>query len=99
MDDVSSQFIAANQTAIQLAVALLLGALIGIERGWVAREQKSGERIDAATAVLGIVIAAAVNNLVKAGLAAGFGTPRTAWRLGMPMLASLAAGLALAWLA
>ncbi len=45
MDDFTSQFIAANQTAIQLAVAFLLGALIGIERGWVAREQKSGERI------------------------------------------------------
>ncbi|PMR76566.1 hypothetical protein [Billgrantia endophytica] len=38
MDDVASQFITANETFIQLAVALLLGALIGIERGWVARE-------------------------------------------------------------
>ncbi|GHE20834.1 MgtC/SapB family protein [Halomonas urumqiensis] len=45
MDDVANHFITTNQTAIQLAVALLLGALIGIERGWVAREQKSGERI------------------------------------------------------
>ncbi|MCK7549625.1 MgtC/SapB family protein [Marinobacter koreensis] len=45
MDDVASQFIASNQTTIDLAVALLLGAIIGIERGWDAREQKSGERI------------------------------------------------------
>ena len=45
MDDVASQFIASNQTTIHLAVALLLGAIIGLERGWDAREQKSGERI------------------------------------------------------
>ncbi|MDI5891513.1 MgtC/SapB family protein [Halomonas rhizosphaerae] len=45
MDDVASQFLTANDSAIRLGVALLLGALIGIERGWVAREQKSGERI------------------------------------------------------
>ncbi|HSP58602.1 MAG TPA: MgtC/SapB family protein [Halomonas sp.] len=45
MDDVASQFLTANESAIRLGVALLLGALIGIERGWVAREQKAGERI------------------------------------------------------
>jgi uncharacterized membrane protein (DUF4010 family) len=45
MDDVASQFLAANQTTLNLAVALLLGAIIGLERGWDAREQKSGERI------------------------------------------------------
>ncbi|MDZ7854319.1 MAG: MgtC/SapB family protein [Halomonas sp.] len=45
MDDVASQFLAANDSAIRLGVALLLGALIGIERGWTAREQKSGERV------------------------------------------------------
>ncbi len=45
MDDVASEFIAANQTTLHLAVALLLGAIIGLERGWDAREQKSGERI------------------------------------------------------
>jgi len=51
------------------------------------------------TAVLGIILAAATNNLVKAGLAGAFGTRRTAWRVGVPMLASLAIGLAVAWLA
>ncbi|WP_417565661.1 MgtC/SapB family protein [Marinobacter sp.] len=45
MDDVASQFLAGNQTTLNLAVALLLGAIIGLERGWEAREQKSGERI------------------------------------------------------
>lgn len=45
MDDVAAQFLAANQTTLNLAVALLLGAIIGLERGWDAREQKSGERI------------------------------------------------------
>ncbi|MBQ0747007.1 MAG: MgtC/SapB family protein, partial [Marinobacter sp.] len=45
MDDVASQFLATNQTTLNLAVALLLGAIIGLERGWDAREQKSGERI------------------------------------------------------
>ncbi|WP_439531904.1 MgtC/SapB family protein [Marinobacter adhaerens] len=45
MDDVAAQFLAGNQTTLNLAVALLLGAIIGLERGWGAREQKSGERI------------------------------------------------------
>ena len=45
MDDVASLFVAGNQTTLNLAVALLLGAIIGLERGWDAREQKSGERI------------------------------------------------------
>ncbi|HTN33506.1 MAG TPA: MgtC/SapB family protein [Marinobacter sp.] len=45
MDEVASQFLAANQTTLNLAVALLLGAIIGLERGWGAREQKPGERI------------------------------------------------------
>ncbi|MCK0153803.1 DUF4010 domain-containing protein [Alcanivorax sp. S6407] len=45
MDDVAVQFLNNNQTTLRLAVALLLGAIIGLERGWEAREQKSGERI------------------------------------------------------
>ncbi|MEP3590817.1 MAG: MgtC/SapB family protein [Marinobacter sp.] len=45
MDDVASQFIASNQTALHLALSLLLGAIVGLERGWGAREQKAGERI------------------------------------------------------
>jgi len=45
MDDVASQFLTNHQTTFHLAVALMLGALVGLERGWDAREQKSGERI------------------------------------------------------
>lgn len=45
MDDVAALFISSNQTTINLAIALLLGAIIGLERGWDAREQKPGERI------------------------------------------------------
>ncbi|MDX1551517.1 MAG: MgtC/SapB family protein, partial [Marinobacter sp.] len=45
MDDVTGQLIANNQTTLNLATALLLGAIIGLERGWDARSQASGERI------------------------------------------------------
>ncbi|MCL7944123.1 MgtC/SapB family protein [Marinobacter sp. ATCH36] len=45
MDEVTSQFIVDNQTTLNLAIALLLGAIIGLERGWDARAQASGERI------------------------------------------------------
>ncbi|MBU2954314.1 MgtC/SapB family protein [Marinobacter sp. F3R08] len=45
MDDVASRFLVGNQITLNLAVALLLGAIIGLERGWDARDQKSGERI------------------------------------------------------
>ena len=45
MDDVASQFLANNQTTFHLAIALLLGAIVGLERGWDARDQKSGDRI------------------------------------------------------
>lgn len=34
MDELASQFLDSNQIAIELTVALLLGALIGLERGW-----------------------------------------------------------------
>lgn len=33
------------QTAFHLTVALLLGALIGLQRGWEARDKQAGERI------------------------------------------------------
>lgn len=45
MDEVTTQFIANNQTTLNLLIALLLGAIIGLERGWDARGQASGERI------------------------------------------------------
>lgn len=55
--------------------------------------------IDASTAVLGIIIAAAVNNLVKAGMATAVGTRPIGRRVAVPMLLSLAVGLTVAWLA
>lgn len=45
MDDVTQQFLSNNQTTVDLTIALLLGALIGLQRGWKARDRKSGERI------------------------------------------------------
>ena len=42
---VTAQFLATNHTTLNLAVALLLGAIIGLERGWEARDQKAGQRI------------------------------------------------------
>ncbi|MEQ9546250.1 MAG: MgtC/SapB family protein [Marinobacter sp.] len=45
MDDLTNHFLTTNQTTLNLAIALLLGAIIGLERGWGAREQKAGERI------------------------------------------------------
>ncbi|SDX20703.1 MgtC/SapB family protein [Marinobacter mobilis] len=45
MDEVANQFVVQHSTTLKLAVALLLGALIGLQRGWSARERKSGERI------------------------------------------------------
>ncbi|SET56939.1 MULTISPECIES: MgtC/SapB family protein [Marinobacter] len=62
MDDVASTFLDNNQIAIQLAVALLLGALIGLERGWEARAREPGKRIagirtHALTGLLGAIAA------------------------------------------
>ncbi|MGM0769012.1 MAG: MgtC/SapB family protein [Pseudomonadota bacterium] len=45
MDELTQHFLGAHETVLRLALALLLGAVIGLERGWGAREQKAGERI------------------------------------------------------
>lgn len=45
MESFAEQFVSEQQIIIQLAVALLLGALTGLERGWATREQKPGERV------------------------------------------------------
>lgn len=55
------------------------------------------ERIEPSTAVLGIVIAAAVNNLFKSGLATVLGTRHLGKRVALPMVASMGVGLTLAW--
>ncbi|WP_346795880.1 MgtC/SapB family protein [Halomonas sp. Bachu 37] len=45
MEEVTNEFIMRNKGALELGVALLLGALIGLERGWANREKESGERV------------------------------------------------------
>lgn len=45
MDEVASQFLVGHQTLGRLGIALLLGMLIGIQRGWQARDAGSGLRI------------------------------------------------------
>lgn len=54
--------------------------------------------IEPATAVLGIVLAASVNNLVKAGMALALGEAALGRRVAWVMGASLLAGLLTAWL-
>lgn len=88
MDDVASQFLTANESAIRLGVALLLGTLVGIERGWAAREQRAGERI------AGIRTHALVGLL--GGIAALLSRTVSAWAFPLVFLA--VAGIALvAW--
>lgn len=57
----------------------------------------STESLDARTAVIGIVIAASINNIVKSGMAAFIGKGSLAPRVVWPMLISLIGGLGLAW--
>src|SRR6056297_2989258 len=45
MDDLARQFLDNNATAVNLFIALLLGAVIGLERGWGNRKKAPGERI------------------------------------------------------
>ena len=45
MDGFANDVLNEHAMLARLAVALLLGMLIGIERGWVARERESGERV------------------------------------------------------
>ncbi|MDN3557396.1 MgtC/SapB family protein [Halomonas maura] len=85
MDEVTQQFIVGNEMAIRLAVALLLGALIGIERGWVARTREAGERI------AGVRTHALVGLL--GGIAALLSTTVTEWAF--PLIFLAVAGSAL----
>lgn len=58
MEDLFTQFITSNRDALHLLVAMLLGTLIGVQRGWQARNRDPGERVagirtHALTALLG----------------------------------------------
>lgn len=58
----------------------------------------STQTLDMDVAVIGIVIAAASNNLTKSGLAWALGNRQTGLLVGIPMALSLIAGLIVAWL-
>ncbi|MDI9246025.1 MgtC/SapB family protein [Marinobacter sp. CHS3-4] len=45
MDDIAVNFLDNHATAINLLIALLLGAVVGLERGWGSRNKAPGERI------------------------------------------------------
>ncbi len=79
MENYAEQFVNEQQVIIQLAVALLLGALTGLQRGWAAREQKPGER------VAGMRTYALVGLL--GGIAALLSLKVTAWVLPTTLLA------------
>ena len=85
MDDVASQFLANNQTTFHLAIALLLGTIIGLERGWDARDQKAGERI------AGIRTFALIGLL--GGISAILAAEITVWAFPVLLLSVVAMGL------
>ena len=86
MDDLTAHFLSSHQITLKLAVALLLGAIIGLERGWDARDQKSGERI------AGIRTFALVGLL--GGISAVLTHEVTAWAFPVLLLSVVAMGIA-----
>ncbi|MFN2381051.1 MAG: MgtC/SapB family protein [Guyparkeria sp.] len=88
MDDLTSQLITDNRTLWLLGVAMLLGALIGLERGWSKRQQEAGSRI------AGIRTHALVGLL--GGLAALLSETLTSWAFPTLLLAVTAIAL-VAW--
>jgi uncharacterized membrane protein (DUF4010 family) len=80
---------------------LALGAVSGVadvDAITLSLARLSNENLALPMAVSGVVIAAAVNSLVKGGMAAVIGGRVIALRVGLPLLASAAAGLLSAWL-
>lgn len=57
----------------------------------------SASGLDLNTAVVGIIIAASVNNVVKAGMTIVIGTSALGRRVAIPMLIATTAGLSIAW--
>lgn len=79
MENYAEQFVSEQQIILKLSVALLLGALTGLQRGWAARDQKPGER------VAGMRTYALVGLL--GGIAALLSLQVTAWVLPATLLA------------
>ncbi|KTG17292.1 MULTISPECIES: DUF4010 domain-containing protein [unclassified Guyparkeria] len=88
MDSLTGQFLQENQSLVLLTVSLLLGALIGLERGWSSRQKEAGERIAGIRthALLGLL----------GGLAALLSTELTDWAFPTLLLAVTAVAL-VAW--
>lgn len=90
------------QDRIGDAGVFLLAAVSGltdVDAITLSLTRMAREDLAATTAVTAIVIAAMINNLVKAGLALGIGTREVGIRVLVPMLLSLSAGLAVVLLA
>ena len=85
MEDLAAEFIHNNRTTFNLAIALLLGAIIGLERGWDMRKQKVGERI------AGIRTYSLVGLL--GGVSAVLANQITVWVLPVMLLSVVAIGI------
>ncbi|MGM0449947.1 MAG: MgtC/SapB family protein [Pseudomonadota bacterium] len=90
MEPVINEFITSNRDALHLGVALLLGMLVGLQRGWQARDRDSGERIagirtHALTGLLG-------------GIAALLGRELTPWLLPAFLLGLVLLNLLAYWI-
>ncbi|MEX2523524.1 MAG: MgtC/SapB family protein [Gammaproteobacteria bacterium] len=86
----------ALQTWFDDAGVLLLAAVSGItdvDAINLSLARMSHDDLTIRVAVVGIVIAAAANSLCKGGMAAVIGNRETGLRVGLPLLASAAAGL------
>jgi uncharacterized membrane protein (DUF4010 family) len=72
--------------------------IVDVDAITLSLTRMSQTSIAPSTAVLGIIIAGATNNLVKTLMAAVIGTRALALRVAVPMLLSLSGGLLVAWL-
>jgi uncharacterized membrane protein (DUF4010 family) len=79
---------------------LMLAAASGVadvDAITLSLSRMSQDDLDTGTAVIGIVIAAIVNTLIKGGMAGAIGGKSLGLRVGLPLLAASAAGLATVW--
>ncbi|MGD2136743.1 MAG: MgtC/SapB family protein [Gammaproteobacteria bacterium] len=81
-------------------VLMLAGAsgVADVDAITLSLARMSQDELGTGIAVIGIVIAAAVNTLVKGAMAAGIGGKVLGLRVGLPLLAASACGLIVAWL-
>ena len=91
----------ALKTVYGEAGVLVLAAASGIadvDAITLSLSRMSVDDLSLAMAATGIVVAAAVNNAVKAGMAAVLGGSGMGTRVGLPLVVSAAAGIVAAWL-